>query len=662
MSMNTGENEQGLRKIIDLTRMISIFLLLLHYYFCCYASFSHWNLTAKILDTILKNIAKTGLFNNFHKTKLYALAVLLLSLVGAKGKKSDKLNYRVAFAYLLSGLLIYFISVFCLYIPVSIEVATVLYIAITSIGFVLILTGGGLMSRIIKGKLNNDIFNKQNETFPQEEKLLENEYSINLPTQYSLKGKLISSFINFINPMRGLLVMGSPGAGKSYFIIQHIIKQHIQKGFSMFIYDFKYDDLSRIAYNQFLKFKTKKYQTEPQFYVINFDDLNRCHRCNPLDPNNMLDITDAVESARTIMLGLNRSWIKRQGEFFVESPINFLTSVIWFLRKFHNGEFCTLPHAIEMMQVEYDKLFTVLKTEPEIEAYLNPFISAFKNDSMEQLQGQIDAARIGIARLSSPALYYVLSGSDFTLDINNPDAPKIVCLANNPQKQQVYGAVLSLYISRMTKIINQRNKLKSSLIFDEFPTIYFNGIDSLIATARSNKVATTIAVQDYSQLKNEYSREQAEVILNIMGNVISGQVSGETAKFLSEKFGRIMQDRESISINSNDTSISKSKQLEQAIPASTIASLSSGEFVGMVADNPDQIINLKSFHCKIINDHAALQSENEAYQSIPEIRKVDNIIIQRNYLQIKQNVQDIIESEMECILNDPAKESMVVKK
>ena len=415
---------------------------------------------------------------------------------------------------------------------------------------------------------------------------------------------------------------------------------------------FKYDDLSRIAYNHFLKFKSKKYKVEPKFYVVNFDDLSGCHRCNPLDPNGMLDITDAVEAARTIMLILNRSWIKRQGEFFVESPINFLTSIIWFLRKFHNGDYCTLPHAIELMQVDYEKLFTVLKTESEIEAYLNPFVSAFLNDSMEQLQGQIDAARISIARLSSPALYYVLSGNDFTLDINNPDAPKIVCLANNPQKLQVYGAVLSLYISRMTKIVNQRNKLKSSLIFDEFPTIYFNGIDNLIATARSNKVATTVAVQDYSQLKNEYSREQAEVILNIMGNIISGQVSGDTAKFLSEKFGRIMQDRESISINSNDTSISKSKQLEQAIPASTIASLSSGEFVGMVADNPDQVINLKSFHCNIINDHDTLKNESEAYVNIPEVCKVDNLKIQRNYHQIKRDVEDLIESQMQLILND----------
>ena len=663
MSANTGENEQGLRKIIDMTRMISIIILLLHFYYYCYNAFAQWQLTATISDRLIQNIFETGLFSSFTKSKLIALGFLIISLMGARGKKHETLTYRIAFAYIIAGLIVYFFSFLIFLAELKATVTAVAYMALTSIGYILLLTGGTLISRVIKIRLSNkDIFNKQNETFSQEERLLQNEYSINLPASYNLKGKTISSWINFINPMRGLLVMGSPGAGKSYFIIQHIIKQHIEKGFSMFIYDFKYDDLSRIAYNHFLKFKATEYKVEPKFFVINFDGLSYCHRCNPLDPHNMTDITDAVESARTIMLGLNRSWIKRQGEFFVESPINFLTSVIWFLTKFNDGEYCTLPHAIELMQVDYDKLFTVLRTEPEIEAYLNPFVSAFVNDSMEQLQGQIDAARISIARLSSPALYYVLSGNDFTLDINNPEAPKIVCLANNPQKQQVYGAVLSLYISRMTKIINQRNKLKSSLIFDEFPTIFFNGIDNLIATARSNKVATTIAVQDYSQLKNEYSREQAEVILNIMGNIISGQVSGDTAKFLSEKFGRIMQDRESISINSNDTSISKSKQLEQAIPASTIASLSSGEFVGMVADNPDQVINLKSFHCKILNDHQASQNENKSLEDIPQVRQVDYAAVQRNYQQIKQEVRDIIESEMERILNDPAKENIVVKK
>jgi len=661
--MHTGENEQGLRKIIDLTRMISLAVLLLHFYYYCYNAFAEWQLTTTITDRLLANIFATGLFSNFSRSKLISLGFLVISLMGAKGKKDEKLNYKTAFAYIITGLLIYFFSFLSIFLKTETTTIAIVYMAITSTGYILMLTGGTLLSRVIKIRFNSkDIFNKENETFPQEERVLQNEFSINLPARYKLKGKIRESWINFINPMRGLLIMGSPGAGKSYFIIQHIIKQHIEKGFSMFIYDFKYDDLSIIAYNHYLKHRYKNYKVEPKFYLINFDDLNRCHRCNPLDPESMFDITDAVESARTIMLGLNRSWIKRQGEFFVESPINFLTSVIWFLRKVHNGDYCTLPHAIELMQTDYDKLFTVLRTEPEIEAYLNPFISAYMNDSMEQLQGQIDATRIGIARLSSPALYFVLSGNDFTLDINNPAAPKIVCVANNPQKQQVYGAVLSLYISRMTKLVNQRNKLKSSLIFDEFPTIFFNGIDSLIATARSNKVTTTIAVQDYSQLKNEYSREQAEVILNIMGNIVSGQVSGETAKFLSEKFGRIMQDRESISINSNDTSVSKSKQLEQAIPASVISSLSSGEFVGIVADNPDQGIDLKAFHCKIINDNKVLEKERENYASIPQFCKIDNAIIQRNYHQIKQDVQDIIDSVMEVVLNDPGKENLVVKK
>jgi hypothetical protein len=661
MSMNTGENEQGLRKVIDLTRMISIMLLLLHCYFYCYTAFKQWNFTAPIADRILSNLAQTGLFTSFHTSKWMAAAFLLLSLIGVKGRKSEKMSYKKAFICFVTGVTVYFLSALCFSFISVATTQAITYITSTSIGYILILTGGGLLTRIIKVKLSTDVFNKLNETFPQEERLIKNEYSINLPARYNLKGKERKGWINFINPMRGLLVMGSPGSGKSYFVIQNIIRQHIEKGFSMFIYDFKYDDLTRIAYNHFLKHKDG-YTIAPRFYIINFDDLSRCHRCNPLHPEGMRDITDAVESARTILLGLNRSWIKKQGEFFIESPINFVTAIIWYLRKYRDGEYCTLPHVIELMQTEHDKLFTILRTEPEIEAYINPFISAYLSNSMEQLEGQIDAARIGMARLASPVLYYVMTGNDFTLDINNPVAPKIVCLANNPQKQEVYGAVLSLYISRMTKLVNQRDKLKSSLVFDEFPTIFFKGIDNLIATARSNKVATTIAVQDYSQLKNEYSREQAEVIMNIMGNVISGQVSGDTAKFLSEKFGRILQDKESISINASDTSVSRSKQLEQAVPASVISGLSSGEFVGIVADNPDTVIELKAFHCKVVNDHKALENEVAAYQSIPQFKNVDNAIVQRNYQQIKQDVQNIIESEMEIILNDPARMNLVVNK
>lgn len=660
--MNTGENEQGLRKITDMTRLMSIVVLALHFYYYCYQAFKVWELTAEISDRLLTNIQHTGLFSYFNNSKLIALVLLIISLFGARGKKDENINHKNAFTYIITGTLLYFLSYFSLHFPAALQTRAVTYMLITATGYLLILTGGNLISRVIRQKLNNkDIFNKENETFPQEERLLQNEYSINLPAQYHLKGKVRKSWINIINPFRSLLVLGSPGAGKSYFVIRHVITQHIRKGFCMFVYDFKFDDLSVIAYNHYLKCR-HLYKTPPQFYVINFEDLSRTHRCNPLDKENMLDITDASESARTILMGLNREWIKRQGDFFVESPINFLTAIIWFLRRYNDGEFCTLPHVIELMQVEYDKLFTILKTEKEIEALINPFVSAYMNDVMEQLEGQIAAAKVAMARLSSPQLYYVLSGNDFTLDINNPSEPKIVCMGNNPQKIQVYGAVLSLYVSRLIKMVNKKGMLKSSLVFDEFPTIYLNNMDSLIATARSNKVATTLGVQDFSQLKKDYGKDQADVIMNITGNIISGQVTGETAKQLSERFGKIMQDRTSLSINRTDTSVSKSKQLDTAIPASKIAALSSGEFVGLVADDPGQKIDLKAFHGAILNDHDALTKEQNGYKPVPVVRQVTPVIVQLNYAQIKQEIEDLVNAEMERIMNDPGMAGTVLKK
>ena len=660
--MHTGENEQGFRKILDMTRLISIVLLGIHFYYYCYNAFDSWQLTSPLTDRIIVNIMNTGLFSNFQKSKLIVLGFLVISLLGVKGRKDKKANYRTAFTHIIFGLIIFFFSYFSLIVKLKVDTSAILYITTTAVGFILLLTGGTLLSRVIQSKFNNqDIFNTENETFPQEERLIKNEFSINLPAQYNLKGRVRKSWINIINPFRAILVLGSPGSGKSYFVIRHVITQHICKGYTMFVYDFKFDDLSLIAYNTYLK-QRHSYPVQPNFYVINFDDLSRTHRCNPLGHASMVDITDAAESARTILMGLNREWIKRQGDFFVESPINFLSAIIWFLRRYQDGEYCTLPHVIELMQIDYDTLFTVLRTEKEIEVLINPFITAYLNDAMEQLEGQIASAKVAMARLSSPQLYYVLSGNDFTLDINNPDEPKIVCMGNNPQKIQIYGAVLSLYVTRLVKLVNKKGKQKSSLIFDEFPTIYLNNMDSLIATARSNKVATTLGVQDFSQLRKDYGKEQADVIMNITGNIISGQVAGDTAKQLSERFGKIMQDRESLSINSADTSISHSKQLESAIPPSKISTLSSGEFVGMVADDPTEKIELKAFHCQILNDHEALKKEQDSYKEIPVVRKLDNSIVQKNYLQIKQDVQDIINAEMERVLGDPGLEHLIIKK
>lgn len=652
---NTGEDEKALKEIIDFTRLGSISILLLHFYYYCYFAFKQWQLTFSITDRLLNNLSHTGLFHNIYFSKTLALGLLFVSLFGTKGKKSETIRVPQIISYIIFGLIFYYGDNFLLHIHLAIKVSSIIYISSTSLGFLLILTGGTLLSRYIRVRFNKDIFNELNETFPQEERFITNEYSINLPARYNLKGKIRKSWINIINPFRGILVAGSPGSGKSWFIIQHVIRQHLQKGFTMLVYDFKFDDLSKIVYNTLQKNKNV-FKKTPAFYVINFDDLSRSNRCNPLDPSTMFDITDATESSRSILLGLNKEWITKQGNFFVESPINFLTAILWFLKKYQDGRFCTLPHAIELMQVSYDHLFPVLKNEKEIEVLINPFISAYQNKAMEQLEGQIASAKIGMARLSSPQLYWVLSKNDFTLDINNTEYPKIVCLANNPQKQQVFGAVLSLYVNRLIKLVNQKNRQKCSLIFDEFPTIFINGIDSLIATARSNKVATCLGLQDFSQLKKDYGSDQSSVIMNITGNILSGQVTGETAKFLSERFGKIVQVKESVSINRNDTSVSKSGQLDFAIPASKISSLSSGEFVGMVADDPDQKIKLKSFHCEIINDKEKLKSETEVFSELPVIEKISQEMVLENYYQIKRDIQQLIETEIEILLNTPGKE------
>lgn len=642
---STGENEQSLRKILDMTRMLSIAVFVLHFYHTCYGAFKEWGYTHPIGERLLMGLEKTGLFIPIIKTKAIALFLLGVSLIGVKGKKTEGLKWQRLTATILVGCCLAIFAQHLMLFNISLPILTCMYIGISSAGYLLVLAAGTKLSRIIRLKLSADVFNGQNESFPQEERLLTNEYSINLPARYRLKTNIRNSWINIINPFRGLLVVGSPGSGKSYFVIKEVIRQHIEKGFAMFVYDFKYPDLT-LWTKECLRQNKKKYSVTPQFYVINFDDLSQSHRCNPLDPASMQDITDATESARTILLGLNREWIHKQGDFFVESPINFLTAVIWFLRKYEEGQFCTLPHVIELMQMPYEQLFPMLNREPEVEVLINPFISAYQNDAMEQLEGQVASAKIGMARLASPQLYWVLSGSEFTLDINNPQAPKIVCMGNNPEKQQIYGAVLSLYASRLVRQVNKRDKQKCSLVFDEFPTIYFNHIDTLIATARSNKVATTLGIQDFSQLKKDYGKDMADVVMNITGNIICGQVMGETAKQLSERFGKIMQDRESVSINRLDTSISRSKQLEYAIPTSKIASLSSGEFVGMVADNPEEKIALKMFHAEIKNCDPNTWKDAPVEQVQRYHQPIDPSQIMNNFHQVKLDIKNIFISSI----------------
>lgn len=658
--MAQEDDLRALGKIMDFMRALSVIFLLINAYWFCYEAFLTWGFTLAIVDKILMNFQRTtSLFSSILWTKLFCLVFLALSCLGTKGVKEETITWPKIWAVLTVGFVLFFLNWWLLALPIGKVGGASLYIFTLSVGYICLLMAGVWMSRLLKNNLMDDVFNLENESFMQETRLLENEYSVNLPTRFYYKKRWHKGWINIVNPFRASMVLGTPGSGKSFAIVNNYIKQQIEKGFAMYIYDYKFPDLSEIAYNHLLT-HLDAYEVKPQFFVINFDDPRKSHRCNPINPAFMTDISDAYESAYTIMLNLNRTWIQKQGDFFVESPIILLAAIIWFLKIYQGGRYCTFPHAIEFLNRPYAQIFPILTAYDELANYLSPFMDAWEGGAQDQLQGQIASAKIPLSRMISPALYWVMTGDDFSLDINNPREPKVLVVGNNPDRQNIYSAALGLYNSRIVKLINKKKQLKSSVIIDELPTIYFRGLDNLIATARSNKVAVCLGFQDFSQLTRDYGDKESKVIQNTVGNVFSGQVVGETAKTLSERFGKVLQQRQSMTINRNDKSTSISTQLDSLIPASKISNLTQGMFVGAVSDNFDERIEQKIFHAEIVVDIAKVSAEAKAYQPIPVIAEFlnedgsDNLseTIEANYKCVKQDILSLVESEIERIKND----------
>src|ERR1035437_827868 len=660
--MQQEDDLRGLAKVMEFMRAIRILLVIINIYWFCYRSVHGWNINIGVVDKILLNFNRTtGLFTTILWTKLFSIVFLALSCLGTKGIKEEKITWGKIYLFLIIGGSLFFMNWWFLDLPLPATVCTAFYILTMSVGYLCLLTAGIWMSRLLKNNLMEDVFNTENESFTQETRLIENEYSVNLPTRFYYRKKWNNGWINVVNPFRASIVLGTPGSGKSYAVVNQFIKQQIEKGFSLYIYDFKFPDLSTIAYNHLCNHR-KGYKKVPKFYVINFDDPSRSHRCNPINPSFMSDISDAYESAYTIMLNLNKTWVQKQGDFFVESPIILFAAIIWYLRIYKDGRYCTFPHAIEFLNKRYEDIFPILTSYPELENYLSPFMDAWLGGASEQLQGQIASAKIPLSRMISPQLYWVMSGDEFTLDINNPDDPKVLVVGNNPDRQNIYGAALGLYNSRIVKLINKKGQLKSSIIIDELPTIYFKGLDNLIATARSNKVAVLLGFQDFSQLKRDYGDKEAAVVMNTVGNIFSGQVVGETAKTLSDRFGKVLQKRQSMTINQREKSTSISTQMDSLIPPSKISNLTQGMFVGAVADNFDERIEQKIFHAEIVVDSVKVDAETKAYQEIPVITNFidkqgnDRMkeIIRENYNRIKAETKQIVGDELERIKNDPA--------
>jgi len=637
----TGESRELVR-LHEGFRFFSYLLLLVSLYLIQLSFFRSNGFYIPELDGAITKLQKLEILVHPIYSKAVCMGFLMITCIGTKAKKDRDLKVSRLLYQLAFGLSLYWGSL------ILTDRQAGLYLFFSFWGFVVLNISFDNISKLINVNLMKDRFNRENESFRQEEELKENIYSVNLKTQYRHKGNEREGLINLVNPFRGSMVIGTPGSGKSYSVVLPFIKQHLDKGFAMCVYDFKFPDLSKVGYNHFLKAKKRgRLPEKAAFYIINFDDITRSYRCNPLAPEFLESPIDAFESSRTVLYNLNREWIRKQGEFFSESAVSFFAAVIWFLKRYQEGMYCTLPHAIELLQLDYDDLFEVLSQEKDVVNIINPFINAHQRGAHEQLEGQLGSLKIAISKIISKEIYWTCSGNDFTLDINNPTQPKVLCLANNPLRIEMYGAVLSLYITRMLKVINRKDQHKSSVIFDELPTIYFLGLDTLIATARSNLISTLLGIQTIDQLIRDYGKEQANAILTNIGNIFAGQSVGETARFIQNRMGKILQERQSININRNSQSTSFTTQMDYLVPEGKIATLPQGYMVGQVADNFGEQILQKNFNSLIDVDTEAIEREEKKYKSIPKIYEFDDRekVLENNRNRICNDIQKIL---LEC--------------
>ena len=691
--MSTQNEQQHYDQVLRIVLTASFAILALNIYYFCYDSFEVRGLTWPPFDRFLLGMNRSAhLFDNSAYTKLICLFALLAYSFGNKPKKDLTSTWKQVWSNGLVGLLVFFGSYFVLRLAtVPVDIRNGIYLLSSIGGFLLLMKAMALAKRVLGINLRDDPYNEENEQFLHQEEKLENTDSVNIPINYVYQKKQRQGWVNIINPYRATMIVGRPGSGKSFAVLNNFIRQHIEKGFSMMVYDIKYPVLTEIAYTYYLKNKDKYPQLNknqktgkegviPMFCNVNFDKPRESLRINPLLPTRMTDIQDALEAAKTIMYNINRDWIGKSGDYFADSAINFLTSVIWYLKRYddrmiqeakdngreHDGRFyCTLPHTIEMIATVKEQLFPILQSEEDIELLLSPFASALLKGANNQLEGQISSALIALGRVASPALYWVLTGNDFSLDINNPDEPKILCLGNNQERKETQGIVIGLINSRMIRLINKEKQLKCSIIVDELPTIYFMGLDNLIATARSHKISTCLGIQDYSQIKKMYGDKEATAIWTIIGNIFAGSVGGETAKDLSTRFGKIRQQSRSVSLNERDTNVSLSERMESLIPESKISELSQGSFVGSVVDNFDQKIKQKTFNGELVVEPAMIDQLKKLtpIPVRPELKKYSdeqmNQLVMDNFKAVKREIKTLIKSELDRLSNDPIYKHLV---
>lgn len=607
--MNSDQKEQFYMPIF----LFGFATLFVDTYWFCLDLMSVFHIRNGFMDQMVSSFYQAGVFGNeivsvhSYKTKLLAFVITVAGFLLKEGKNTDK-SWRYIITYSAIALALFFFP--CL--------SSWQYLFTSWLGYAFLIYSVILIGKKIKS--GEQDLNNVKETFEQCEDLIENDMSINIPTWYYYKGRKRRGYINVVQPQRAVMVLGTPGSGKSFSVYNPFIQQMIKKAYTMFLYDYKFPDLTEEVYNNFLQNKEvykKKFGVEPEFCVINFDDPRYSQRCNPIHPVYITDPADTAEIADIIMRNINPKSVEHE-DFFSLSAKTYIDALIWFLRIHKDGIYCTFPHLIELMGRNYKAIFKMLLKHEDIRVKIQPFMNALKGNAQEQLQGQIASAQIPLLRFSSPQIYWVLSGNDFFLDINNPQHPRILCVGNNPDRQTIYGTTLALYTSRMFRQINHKGKLPCGVLLDELPTIFIKGLDNLIATARSNKVVIVLGAQDKSQLIRDYTDKEAEVIFNTVGNIFAGQVNGRTAKDLSDTFGREFRQQQS-ETSGDSSSVNVSYQQQEILPQARIETLTQGFFFGKVADSATQKIDKKLF-CAEIDidmDEYAKTHDKKVWKKIP---------------------------------------------
>lgn len=648
------------RNIVQWAFIAVLVLLFFHFYYFCHLAFTEWRLSWPILDRLAANLRPQAILHHRFASKLVILLGILATLCFSSRSRqpSRKMN---PLAPLTVGAALYFGSDVILHATGDPKTIALAYMACTSTGLALLYFG---VRPLIDGILRpgaSAIFNRENETFPQQERRVAGAYSLHFKARYQLGNQTRDSQINLVDRFRGTLIVGGPGSGKTSHLIRPIIRQSLAQGMALCVYDLKFDSLTRLTYNVYLK-ERDRYPVEPKFYCLNFQHLRCSHRCNPLDPAGIRDAADARNIARTVLVALNPDWARKSGDFFIESAIGFIAAALWFLRRYEDGRYCTLPHLIEFIQADYAHLFSVLQSDPQVQSMIKPFVSALQNKTFRQLQGQLDSARVPLLALASPNIYYLTTGADFTLDLNNPRAPKIICFGSDPGRQDVYGPVITLYLSRLLQVVNRNDSWPCEICLDEFSSLPPVDLHTTLAQARENKVSVTFGIQDLSQLRSIYGRDRADSLFNLPGNIFCGQIGGDAADLVSRRIGLIQQPRSSTSTNSKDQSTTESTQLGAAVPASRIATFSSGEFTGITADNPLQPLDLKVFHARIHADFAAMQADELTWRPLPEVHPVTSETIDAYQLQIKAEAAAIVKNRLAEMKTNPHLVSLIIKK